>query len=65
MQTKKLRQLKELAEIYSDSFEFLDGGVKPKKASRTQWIAHKTRVLDLIIDKYRFLMQHLENLSKD
>ena len=38
---KKLCQLKELVEIYSDSFEFLDGGVKPKKASGTQWIAHK------------------------
>ena len=65
MQTKKLRQLKELVEIYSDSFEFLDGGVKPKKASGTQWIAHKMQVLDLIIDKYGLLMQHLENLSED
>ena len=62
---KKLCQLKELVEIYSDSFEFLDGGVKPKKASGTRWIAHKTRALDLIIDKYGLLMQHLENLSED
>ena len=62
---KKLRQLKELVDIYSDSFEFLDGGVKPKKASGTWWIAHKTRALDLIIDKYGLLMQHLENLSED
>ena len=30
---KKLPQLKEFVEIYSDSFEFLDGGVKPKKTS--------------------------------
>ena len=62
---KKLCQLKELVEIYSDSFEFLDQGVKPKKASGTRWIAHKTRALDLIIDKFGLLMQHLENLSED
>ena len=61
---KKLCQLKELVEIYSDSFEFLDGGIKPKKASGTLWITHKTRVFDLIIDKYGLLMQHLENLSE-
>ena len=62
---KKLHQLKKLVAIDSNSFEFLDGGVKPKKASGTQWIAHKMRALDLIIDKYSLLMQHLENLSKD
>jgi hypothetical protein len=62
---KKLRQLKELAEIYSDSFEFVEGGYRPKKASGTRWIAHKTRALDIIIDKYGILMQHLESLSQD
>ena len=63
--SKKLRQLKELTEIYSESFEFVEGGYRPKKASGTRWIAHKTRALDIIIDKYSILMQHLESLSED
>ena len=57
--------MKELAEIYSNSFEFIEGGYRPKKASGTRWIAHKTRALDIIIDKYGILMQHLESLSQD
>ena len=61
---KKLRQLKELVEIYSDSFEFLDASVKSKKASGTWCIAHKMRTLHLIIDKYGLLMQALERTYK-
>ena len=63
--SKKLGQLKEFAEIYSESFEFVEGGYRPKKASGTRWIAHKTLALDIIIDKYSILMQHLESLSED
>ena len=48
---EKLRQLKELAEIYSESFEFVEGGCQPKKSSRTRWIAHKTHALDIILNK--------------
>ena len=62
---KKLRQLKELVDIYEDSFEFVEGGFKPKKASGTRWIGHKTRALDVIVDKYGIFMQHLENLTED
>ena len=51
MLPKKLRQLKERVEIYSDSFEFLDRDVKPKKSSGTRWVAHKTQELNLVIDK--------------
>ena len=60
---KKLRQLKELVE--NESFDFKEGGFKPKKASGTRWIAHKVRALDIIIDKYSILMQHLANLAED
>ena len=52
---KKLRQLKELVEIYSDSFDILDRGVKPKKALGTWWIAHKTRGLILSLINTAFL----------
>ena len=62
---KKLWQLKELAEIYCESFEFVEGGYQPKKASGTRWRAHKTHALDIIINKYGLLMQHLESLSED
>ena len=62
---EKLRQLKKLAEIYSESFDFVEGGYRLKKASGTRCIAHNIYALDIIIDKYGIVMQHLEGLSEE
>ena len=62
---KKLRQLKELVNIYEDTFDFQVGSYKPKKASGTRWISHKLAALEVIIDKYGILMQHLKSLAED
>ena len=66
---KKLRQLKGLVEEFEESYDFTEGGYKPKKASGTRciarWIVHKIRALELIIDKYGVFMTHLKALSDD
>ena len=52
---KKLPQLKEFVEIYSDSFEFLDGGVKPKKTSRRDGLLIRCERLILSLINTAFL----------
>ena len=62
---KKLRGLKELHLAYKDTFQFVEGSVKPKRASGTRWISHKLAALKLLVDKFGLFIQHLETLSSD
>ena len=52
---KKLRQLKELCEIYEDS-QFCESGYRPKKASGTVYSIFCTMVTNACILKTHFLM---------
>ena len=62
---KELRGLKELHLAYKDTFQFVEGSVKPKRASGTRWISHKLATLKLLVDKFGLFIQHLETLSPD
>ena len=62
---KKLRGLYELHLAYKDNFQFLEGSVKPKRASGTRWICHKLSALKVLVDKFGLFIQHLETLSSD
>ena len=42
---KKMRGLYELHLAYKGTFPFLEGSVKPKRASGTRWICHKLSAL--------------------
>ncbi|XP_065667866.1 zinc finger protein 862-like [Hydra vulgaris] len=62
---KKLRQLGNLVAILEEGNSFDIAGIRPKKASGTRWIAHKIQALEMILDKYRVYMKHLENMTAD
>ena len=62
---KRLRGLQELSNIYKDSLEFVEGSVKPKRASGTRWIIHKLNALKVLVDKFGIFIQHLESCSSD
>ena len=62
---KKLRQLRELQEIYKGAMDFLSDSCKPKKASGTRWISHKLGAMKTCLDKWGIYIQHLESLAED
>ena len=62
---KKLRQLRELHEIYKGAMDFLSDSCKPKKASGTRWISHKLGAMKTCLDKWGIYIQHLESLAED
>ena len=62
---KKLRQLRELFEIYRGATDYLSDNCKPKKASGTRWISHKLGAMKTVLDKWGLYIQHLENLTED
>ncbi|CAB4040910.1 Hypothetical predicted protein, partial [Paramuricea clavata] len=62
---KKMRGLEELYNSYRQCLEFVEGSLKPKRASGTRWILHKVRALKLLVDKFGIYMQHVESLSCD
>ena len=62
---KRLRSLQELSNIYKDSLEFVEGSMKPKRASGTRWITHKLNALKVLVDKFGIFIQHLESCSSD
>ena len=45
---KRLRSLQELSNIYKDSLEFVEGSVKPNRASGTRRITHKHNALKVL-----------------
>ena len=60
---KKLRQLRELHDMYKGAVEYIDGGCKPKKASGTRWITHKLNAMKTCLDKWGLYITHLEHLT--
>ena len=62
---KKMRGLEELYNSYKQCLEFVEGSLKPKRASGTRWILHKVCALKLLVDKFGIYMQHIESLSCD
>ncbi len=62
---KKLRQLEELHDLYQQTMEFDEGGVKPKKSSGSRWISHKLAAMKMCLDKWGVYIQHLETMTED
>ena len=62
---KKLRQLRELHEIYKGAMDFLSDSCKTKKASGTRWISHKLGARKTCLDKWGIYIQHLEGFAED
>ena len=62
---KKLRQLEELHNLYQETMEFDEGGVKPKKSSGSRWISHKLAAMKMCLDKWGVYIQHLETMTED
>ena len=62
---KRLRGLRELSNMCKDSWEFVEGSVKAKRASGTRWIIHKLNALKVLVDKFSIFIQHLESCSSD
>ena len=61
---KKLRQLEELHDLYQQSMEFDEGGVKPKKSSGSRWISHQLAAMKMCLDKWGIYIQHLETMTE-
>ena len=55
---KRLRELKEFAEIYEKSVP------KPAKAGGTRWIDHKFCAMSVILQNYGIYITHLESLAQ-
>ena len=62
---KKLRQLRELHEMYKGAMDFPSDSCKLKKASGTHWISHKLGAMKTCLDKWGIYIQHLESLAED
>ena len=63
---KKLRQLKEFADLYSQSLERTSSGkIRPKNAKGTRWIGHKWNAMRNIFANYGVYMGHLEKMTVD
>ena len=62
---KKLRQLRELHEIYKGAMDFQSDSCKTKKASGTRWISHKLGARKTCLDKWGIYIQHLEGFAED
>ena len=62
---KKIRQLEELHNLYQETMEFDEGGVKPKKSSGSRWISHKLAAMKMCLDKWGVYIQHLETMTED
>ncbi|CAB4004512.1 zinc finger 862-like [Paramuricea clavata] len=61
---KKLHELKSLHELLKNTFDFVEGSLKPKRASGTRWISFKLAALRLVLDKFGIYLTHLENLAE-
>ena len=48
--SKKTQEIRNLHDTFKEILEFENGVVKPHRASRTHWIAHKVTALDNMID---------------
>jgi hypothetical protein len=62
---KKLHELKALHEQLKNTFDFVEGSLKPKRANGTRWISFKLAALRLVLDKFGIYLMHLENLAQE
>ena len=62
---KKLRQLKDFADLYAESLEKSSRKIRPKKSRGTRWIAHKWNAMRNIFDNFGVYIHHLEAMSQD
>ena len=62
---KELHQLEELHDLYQQTMEFDERGVKPKKSSGSRWISHKLAAMKMCLDKWGIYIQHLETMTED
>ena len=62
---KKLYELKSLHKLLQNTFDFVEGSIKPKRANGTRWISFKLAALRLVLDKFGIYLMHLENLAQE
>ena len=63
---KKLRKLRDFADLYSASLEkTFSGKIRPKKSCGTRWIAHKWNAMRNVFDNFGAYLQHLDAMSQD
>ena len=60
--TKKQSKRKNLYELLQGQFEMISTGVRPLKASETQWIDHKIGAMGCLTEKYGLYTMHLQNV---
>ena len=63
--SKKTQEIRNLHDTFKEILEFENGVMKPHRASRTHWIAHKVTALDNMIDKLGMYLAHMENVIAD
>ena len=63
---KKLRKLRDFADLYSASLEkTFSGKIRPKKSCGTRWIAHKWNAMRNVFDNFGVYPQHLDAMYQD
>lgn len=60
---KKLFELKSVYDEMKHTFEFDEGGLKPKRACGTRWISFKLAAMKLVFDKFGIYMAHLKKMA--
>ena len=63
--SKKLRELKLLADVLREQYSFESGSIRPEKATGTPWIDHKLRAMAKLNNKFGIYAAHLENVISD
>ena len=59
--SKKHRELKDLYQLMKGQYEFHEDGVRPVKATGTQWIDHKLHAIEQLVDKFGLYYQHIQH----
>ena len=59
--SKKHRELKDLYQLMKGQYEFHEDGVRPVKATGTQWIDHKLHAIERLVDKFGLYYQHIQH----
>ena len=62
---KKYCELSDVVTDLKEVFDFPNGGNLPARAHGTQWISHKHKALQRVIDRYGAYLSHLQALTED
>ena len=63
---KKLRQMKDFADLYTESLEKSSSGkIRPKKSCGIRWIAHKWNPMRNVFENFGVYIQHVKAMSQD